>query len=316
MPLMVGAPIVAVDVTVIEPDTLGPPPSSASDPRYLIDEHIVRWANITGYPPQLLKAHADWESVRRFNPRQYRYEPLTTDWDNFAGSPGKLADPKYAAYRLATCAAQGAASDGERLKAEDLTFRSRYEIDADHQSCPPAATTSPASFRAIAAGDEQVTAYEIYIGNDTRRRENWFRMLGKKWKRDAIEEDASRALGFTAQTTMASSYGVMQVLWTTAVENDEYNFRVGVEDRNPSFLTDESANLDAGCSSLVVGAMFMKRKAQQRFRREPPDLTSEATFMESFRVPLRQYNGRYDYPDDVFRLVSHWYPTSTKPIFK
>jgi hypothetical protein len=317
VPLITGASPVDVDVTVIEPETLGPRTGiRPGDRRWAYDRHIIRWANLTGYPPQLLKAHADWESVRVFDPRQYRYEPLTTDWDNFSTAGGRLIQEKYAPYRLATCPSQGNLSEGGRvLRPDDTDYRSKYDIDSDRQVCPASADRNPAAFRAITEDDDRVTAYEIFLANDTRKRQNWYRILGNRSKRDQMAADPEAALSFAAQTPMAASYGIMQVMWTTAVLSDENNFRVGYTSRNPSYLSDDEENLEGGWSSLIVGTMFMKRCTRDSFRRQPPDLTSEDTFLESFRRPLVLYNGSRDYPDDVFPLVRRWYPISNASIF-
>jgi hypothetical protein len=166
----------------------------------------------------------------------------------------------------------------------------------------------------ILEGDEHVSARDIFDGNDARHKINWSKVT-KKSIRDLIAQ-TPEVLEFTAQTPMASSYGVMQTMWLTAADNKEYGF-YDVDDvpRPPNDLVDAQASLQDGFSSLTVGALLLKRHATAVFGQQPAELTNEDLFLESFRRVLKKYNTMPVYPDLVFDHLNSMAPHSAVHVF-
>lgn len=197
-----------------------------------LDAKIVEWANPRGLPPQAVKA-----TIRRetnFDPMDYRYEPLSTDWEDF--SPNGLREreqARYAPYRMEY--------DMQHLRGASLVnnedVHPRSVFYKDYQ----------ARIKFTNDAETDVTAYQIYSQNDDLQ--NWYEHA-KSTVQTRIDADEKAALAWTAQTTLASSYGLMQVLFS---ESFAHGYQGVAGSRRPYYLFDIPLNVASGGGSIQVG---------------------------------------------------------------
>jgi hypothetical protein len=144
-----------------------------------------------------VKGVVDAEAVPAFNPLSWRYEPLAIDYPDFSpkGSDERGAQ-QFAPYRMEYDArhARGMAL----VDSEDVHPRAVFFLDVAKSTYIPDT-------------GQFVTAYTIFAQNDSWQ--HWLAKLGDATVKAAIEADPATALGWSAQTTLASSYGLMQVLF-------------------------------------------------------------------------------------------------------
>lgn len=219
-------------------------PSSLGSTHLELDASVIDLAHSRGVPPQFLKGQMDHESD--FIGTAYRYEPLSIDLDVMSvnGTNWRTLEP-YSHFRLLT---SDGLAQGDRITAEDIDPRSRYSIVRN------------GTRRRIAATDTLVSAREIYDQNDASQR--WSATSSRRRLR-RIAADPT-LLDFTAQTPTAASYGMYQVLYTTAISSRWAGADGG--QLNPHYLFDTLANLAVGGGSVQV-AMIVLRDAFERANR-------------------------------------------------
>src|SRR5579875_3901868 len=206
------ADIVPVNVTVVPPQTLGPAVS--------IDNMIVRYADQSGIPPQFLKAQMAQESSGTFNVSAYRYEPLN-GWVGDYGVMSRHQDFRANQYSMYALQAIPDYQDpngipqGGSVDSQDLATQTNFS-----QCCGNSLTV-----RQIIANNPK----QNYGTNNAPNYVNWYLCT--------INDD------FTAQTSLAASYGLLQIMFETAYEG---GFR-----GNPTDLFDTQANLAAGKGSML-----------------------------------------------------------------
>lgn len=180
-----GISPVTVTVKVVNPASLG---SEHNE----VDSLIYPIANQTGIPPNFIKAQVAQESGDQFNPLAYRYEPLSIDaWAISRGQDQRAND--FAMYRFATIkdSEDTELSQGAYVDSDDLAIRDKF----------PCCGSAP-------------TAYQIVSRYDGGM--NWCKIRG--YLPDE-EQDCLYLLSgddFTEQTSLASSYGYMQITYLTA----------------------------------------------------------------------------------------------------
>jgi hypothetical protein len=308
----------SLPIVVTRPDRLGNAPNQ-------FDALFVDAAHRTGVPPQILKGVASREAGPNLRPDAYRYEPI---WDLQVMSEGKnlrVSELPYPLYRLATKADTRNAALGEGTnikKPEDIAPRSRYFIVRDGM------------LRRISNDDQFVSALEIFQHNDSL-----FGLLDpsvpdQRWSDPKNAQpniigqirDNPSLLDFTAQTPLAASYGIMQVLYTTAIRPLAWTglkssgecFRFP-DQCNPSFLFDTDENRAAGGGSLNLASDYLSIKFSEV---NPPDLAINPDFnnvnslREAFRRTLGTYNLRGTYPLEVLNLADTFLPVRDGTIFE
>lgn len=323
-----GAPAAQFVVRVVRPSALG---LRLGTSRNEFDYDLEGTANVFGIPPQLIKAVIHRESV--FDPTAYRYEPK---YDFNLIAPGCQPGPgcqdrrdalPYADYRVATGIDpfrvepdligprrydDGVRGWGTRLLSPvgpgspDVRYRERYVLRDD----------SPA--------DGFYSQREILEANRARH----YRKLYEELAGDDATLDGMRY--HTAQTTLAASYGYMQVMWGTAAAPLRWNVANGWRDMNPSYLTaGYSPNVELGCENLLN---FFEERNRDRGpirwydtdgdgRREswsglePPNGVRSLTQWQSWlEAALSGYNGRNkatvvsEYSQAVWALSLGYYP--------
>jgi hypothetical protein len=245
-----GAPAAQFVFEVVRPSARG---LRLGTSRNEFDWNLEGTANRFGIPPQLIKAVIHQESV--FDPAAYRYEPKY-DFDYIGpgcrpgeGCRDRRDEVPYAHYRVATGIDpfqvdpeligprphdDGVRGWGARLLAPvgpgspDVQYRQMYVLRDD----------SPA--------DGFYSQREILEANRVRH-------YAKLYQELASNTAVLNGMRYhTAQTTLASSYGYMQVLWGTAAAPLRWNVADGWRHMNPSYLTaGYSPNVELGCENLM-----------------------------------------------------------------
>lgn len=131
---------------------------------------------------------------------------------------------------------------------------------------------------------------------------------------DQIVADPEGMLDFTAQTTVASSYGLMQVMWRLAVL--ERGFRGPNGELNPHLLLDPDLSMKLGTTHLLS-------KFRLAFRlRTPANLPAmdAEDFKRKTELGLSCYNGCQGlqptrYGKSVLERSANYRPVVEKPIF-
>jgi hypothetical protein len=245
-------------------------PASLGSTRLEFDASVIDLAHSRGVPPQFLKGQMDHES--NFVAMAYRYEPLSIDLDLMSvnGSNWRTIEP-YSDFRLQT---RDGLAEGGRLTAEDIDPRSRYSIVRNGVR------------RRIESTDTLVSAREIYDQNDAAQR--WTAASSQR-RLQRIAADPT-LLNFTAQTPTAASYGMFQVVYTTAIATRWPGVNGG--QLNPHYLFDTVANLAVGGGSVQV-ALTVLRDAFERANggaSTNPRYRNQDGLEDDFRRAFNMYN--------------------------
>lgn len=300
-------PPVRLQIAVDQPTSLGTTHNA-------LDTILVSAAHRKGIPPQMVKGQAERESG--FNPMGYRYEPLSCDLAYMSTCNRAVTracrmrivqcdlrrNRPYSLYRLATRDRLGQGS--ELSLPADVERRSRFFIidPRTHRR------------RRIRAADQFVSAREIYEQND--RVQHWSRpnpCLARQVRADP------GLLDFTAQTTVAASYGYLQVLYSTAIAPMAWRGPGGR--RNPSLLFDTAENTATGGGSVELGTGYLIRVfpgANPDVSQADPSFSNRATFDASFSRAFNVYNhasSSGSYGPDVLARSLRYLPVPSGSIF-
>jgi hypothetical protein len=310
-----------ITVKVIRPDHVGSTHGSITldGSTFDLDAKIIDWADRRGVPPQIIKGIIDRETGSKYLPLEWRYEPLVTDWDEFSplgrtdslGQYGR-AKPEYAPYRMEYDTAD---PRGHLLvDAEDV--HPRAVLYLDH-----AANTR------ISDAEPMVTAYTIVSQNDFWQ--NWIKNLASQAKKARLTSDKiAQTLSWTAQTTLASSYGLMQVLFPEQFGEGNQSFGYSGIDgkRRPYYLFDAPANIGPGGGSIPTGSgLFVFKYRWETNLNETseysPQYKSPSDLDADYVKGLKGYNGSVYcnsgtcYGADTLRRSQNYLPISTTSIF-
>ncbi|HSP17598.1 MAG TPA: hypothetical protein VLV78_22830 [Thermoanaerobaculia bacterium] len=268
---------------------LGPAPDT-------FDSLLIKFADRNGVPPQLLKAQIAQESS--FNPRSFRYEPLSVDFGHIAAPTrkgtvpfGVLRNPAFAPWALAqssNCATVTVAQGAKlKLGSADATAREKYKLAHDARGSAICRVTSVADVinpNVITAADTLPSMENVLYTNDDDSKSNWVQAASNK------STTAQRFFDyqvdhppFTAQTVIAASYGLHQLLYETAVGMGFKDAGVG---RPPGDLFDKTTSLDLGTEYLA--SKFHDNRAKGAI--EAVDYESEREFFFKFAPALRGFN--------------------------
>jgi len=257
-----------------------------------------------------VKAVIQGEST--FSETAYRYEPLAVDFfqisTNYCSSQGtcsvaNLATlPQYLPYILASSLATG----GDGLTSVDKHLRTKYHVTLDANGRPLQTMLQPlpgANTREISDGDGPITMENILFTNNGLSvvPGGWF-TSGNATEIAFVAERTrrhQRLNPFTAQTVVAASYGLMQVLFTTAV-GYTYTTGNGAVGRAPDGLFDENANLDLGTTTLV--------KKYTRKPALPSQFAHVADLANAWCRALVRYNGGGTYGPKILKLTDGYFP--------
>lgn len=159
------------------------------------------------------------------------------------------------------------------------------------------------------------TAWEIFRCNDlTNRRMRWSAAAGGNAAARIVR---LRDDPFTAQTTLAASYGLLQMTFRRLVSEKWPGVGGAI---NPSFMFDTAANLEDDAGSLRVGTRSLRtalvrrqRRAGGQFPPERPSALLEA-FIQSWRL---DYNpGERDYGAIIGLMAETFRPITSNEVFQ
>jgi hypothetical protein len=298
------------------------------------DARFIDYANRTGIPPQFLKGQADQESelgIGIMDPKNWRYELYSTDsdfvqkfrnncklisaargeyspygcekWNNYLLPNGPLLCPKGPGLpaNQANCAF-GALVD-------DLAPRYRTDLDR------PLKISRNGAIRVIQPGDDPILGYEIHYAKQGT-------VIGvppgTPTPKPPGKQRPSRPpppYNFVAQTAVASSYGLMQVLWTTA--NDFDLKWGGVQGRhNPALLFDTDFDETHGGGSLNLGTRYLVKffdNQNPAALAQTPSFASSAEFETALQNMFQAYNkGMAGYGAAVMAKSARYPPQFTR----
>jgi hypothetical protein len=273
--------------------------STAND----LDDEIGMVAHATGILPQFVKAHIEQES--RFDRKAFRYEPLSR-WVGDLGAISRgnnyRTQTPFQDYRLATAAdtVNGILAQGLFMLNDDRDARTGLNI-----GCAANGTGG----RPILPTDSLISATDIVRCNDARMH----------WVANAGAQGPSRARQlqtdpFTAQTALASSFGLMQVMYTIAVIDLNWSGNASSR-KNPSFLFDTSANHAQQLGSVRLGSQIDVRNFNRTLRRAGGNIPTADVLLLLFNDAWQLYNpGKPGYGALVASKVPQHVPVASHPV--
>jgi hypothetical protein len=220
-------------------------------------------------------------------------------------------------------------SQGTDIQEEDIEPRSRFLMCKKGLiSEGPAADTCAGAKQAtvpMPASEGQfqfVSAREIIDLNDDVQ--NWLNDDVQNWAAVAFrynEETRNKLasdwglLNFTAQTPLAASYGLLQILYSTALHPMGWKGEGGHV--NPSLLFDTDSRIDAGTSSLPLGVGYLASRFLAKNRG-----VSQFQNVDEFTLAFRRAFGAYnntgaddDYAKNVVAYAGTYPPVPTGSVF-
>jgi hypothetical protein len=271
------------------------------------DSYLIQLGHKGGIPPQLLKAQIEQEA--NFNRHAFRYELRTRDMNMVEVSTHqywKGNDP-YARYRM---------GDGAQLcpnpplpglppsscafsDLNDVSPRSRYHVLG--------ANGTPHN---ITAQDGVVTIRQIFDADNGTY--GWYSVdpaappPPRPGRRRAARPPDP--MNVPAQTTLASSYGLFQLVYTDIIDRPVR--WVGFNGRfNPTLLFDDDANLRRAEGSLFVGALKDRLcYGSANGNIQSPHYNSPGDFESDLRDMFICYNGADTYGQQVLDREDHYLP--------
>lgn len=317
-----GSPMVTVNITVIKPDALG-------ETHNEVDDLLIYEANQYGIPPDYLKGQVQHEGT--FNPTSYRYEPIgrISDLRSFSSqkvnaSGIKISDSRgldpFEHFLFETI--DGVFPQGDQLSTADILPRLKLSMTTD-PLWSPSSTSAPVT-RNIDLSDQFVSVRQIYFANDSKQ--NWSKHAPIMLVIDI--NDHPEILDFTAQTAVAASYGLMQVMYSTAIKAMNWQGRTSDEAKNPTYLFDTPDNLNDGGGSVEIGtgydaSLFFQVNDPQVIDPEHPNFSSASDFDTAYMRMFTCYNNcdgpkvsASQYGSEVLQYAADYFePITNKPIF-
>lgn len=325
-PIDLSLPQQTVKLKVKIPEALG-------EQFNLFDELLSNTAHQYGVPPEWFKGLAAHESDK-FKLDAYRYEPFGNDVGDFRITRDGLRN--VAPFNLYTLTSDdGRVGDGIGLgndpyNSPSVIPRGIYRVCTNRIEGEPARSVNcpdnPSQRRNVTSADKKVSAYELYHLNS---RERWFEELRgntnlqaqvgmpcpceKRSPSDPTYCGPSRPpdpqakyctpmnadeLLFTAQTPIAASYGLFQMMYATAVTGPvNWKGEGDNMDKSPHLLFDP-----------LISAPLAAKKLTHRFIRKverAPSYNNAEEFKQDFiSYALGGYNNAPGYPGLVAPKLS------------
>ena len=267
-----------VSVHVVKPTLLGLTQNS-------FDDYFTTVAHNTGIPPQYIKGQVRQESdAATINPGNWRYEPCGADLSYISGGPHYAAtSQQFIDYRL---------DDHLNVTifpfvADELDPRSRFYIVRPDSN-------GGVVDRHISDDDHLVTAREIWDDNNKNpNHKHWNFDTGCRQSMLAqIDAPNSTVLDFAAQTVTGASYGMLQVMWEEAIQNDLW---AGILEparglvKKPKYVFDRPEYIDVGGGSVQIGVNKTVRTFVGKSN-VSPTYTTFAAYETHLNSAFRWYN--------------------------
>ena len=286
---------------------VGPPLRLGNTALSSIDNYIINTAHRFGIPPQFLKAQVAQESPK-FDTRAFRYEPLNGVVGDFKVSRGGMA-----------LRADGQIGEHYRLAAKPDILEPAGLPAGDW--CLDPARLIPT----VGCVDDLPPERSRYKGDFSSVRSIVDSNPKQNWKSSNSTIDNYKTLkmksgDFTPQTGLASSYGLLQVMWATAATTTGlWNGRAGDGQKNPSLLFDSNTDPESG--SLVIGSRYLANLCAQKCPVYDQTLvgygyTSLNDVRQDFVYAWAAYNGKLLYGVEVLVRVFNYEPVPTTPLFR
>lgn len=266
------------------------------------DQLIIDFAHERGLPPQLIKAQIAQESTEKFDQYAFRYEALTWDLKRFSSSMEPLADAiRFKDFKLINSLNTNLVPKLFPRKIYKVPFKGilsnipdNYETDVNPGSYTPLLA------RDIVASNNQV--------------ENWITSNIPELDADGVFADfvIKTNFDFVSQTILASSYGLMQLMYPTAVDCCKYKDKIGIG-LDPIGLLDPSINVS--CGTLYFVNRFIAVNSFQQGVNVP----TFSDYKSGLRNALESYNGgkrnpqkdgEKNYNSNVWNRVFNYWPTA------
>jgi hypothetical protein len=256
------------------------------------DNLIMAFSDRNGIPPQLLKAQVEHESA--FDQNAWRYEPLSYDWSVFHPDGTLTVKNSEQPWALAEGAAQcqtvivpAGTAIGNDLGNPDVVSRQRLGIFTSTNGSPLCGVTevpSPTTGRNIQANDSLVSMENILYANDACVTGTClgYSVINSKSFVRFTESFQDTHSPFSAQTVLASSYGLHQLMYDTAVG-------MGYKGSDKSGLPPHS--LFDPFTSLDLGSRYLALKFQDNDGSEDIDFLDFSHFLFQYGPALRGFNG-------------------------
>lgn len=274
-----------------------------------LDADISEVAHRTGVPPHFIKAHVERESFPKWNRSTFRYEPIGPTFGDLSfvsrAANARVLQP-YTAYRLATQqdSQNGALAQGSLLIPSDRDSRASLRTGCDsagNNGSPIGTGTTPVN----------PSAWEIFRCNDsTGARMNWSRAAGRfaNSRAQRLRNDP-----FTAQTGLAASYGLLQIMYGRAVAN---KWQTSNGAQNPGLLFDGPGSVQSGEGSLLLGARIIAQDVRQANRRKGVQMPGHpGGLLPLFLDAWQLYNpGETDYGATIALRSAAFNPVAGAPV--
>lgn len=294
-------PPMTITINVENPAAVG-----SSHPE--VDAVVLSIADRKGILPQYMKGQMWHESNKTFDPMSYRYEPLSKWVGDYAvisrGLDYRANQTPYKDYRYATATdcKDPALGAGALLLPADITVAyGKYQVCVFPlvNACHP-----------LGSSDQMVTAVDIVRSNPaanyaSNNPGNYNAVMGAFQKGDVCGSV------WTAQTSLAASYGMMQVMYVTAIDAKWAGTTAGA--KNPTYLFDTTANQSTHGGSVELGGERVRNAARLLHSQDVnnPQFSSEVDLQQVFLDAWGRYNTKPAYPGLILDASGRFPPAPT-----
>lgn len=266
------------------------------------DERLSEAGNQRGIPPYLLKAQAARESHTNaktitFNRYTFRYEPCT------AGLPvhdsGALSSTPYSNYLFDTAKTDGTFDTDFLQRTWKTLYRpvkdtSGQIIDRTHLTVGDSDVLAGDIVKVMnkwPPGGKHGMNWIVYPSACLAYRD-WYDQRILHGQSGSIDEWADAELNFQAQPAVASSYGLFQVLYRTAITEDwSATLAGGQSSQDPKYLFDSDENLKLPRGGSVGVGSAWDAWSYLEVIGAGGTLGSPELFTHSFNAMFKKYNG-------------------------
>jgi hypothetical protein len=347
-------PPVNMTLSIEEPKSLGASINSARLHREFpdgLDSTLYALADDTGIPPQMIKGQVKTEG-RGFDPLNWRYEPVNASIGDFGYSTkakdlrmdsrhgsslrlpaiGDSADPgncgtnyDYKSHidgRIPDTSCRGLPI-GSTFSPQVMSDIAQTNFTIDIPNRDPKTglvlTDGNGQPRPLRASDRYVSVYDVFTYNDGVY--HWSDPSNAKGAaaQARVKLLKSGSVDFTAQLSLAASYGLLQVMYARAIDEGWAGSTPGcgaTNPKDPDNLFDTSCNLDHGGGSLGLGTRITDGNFANYAGSTNPTVNGESDLESLFDQAYQEYNRNKDgYGDHVIANTKLYEPNPTGSIF-